>query len=67
MNHIIPIVNVRTVFEHIPASDNFWTEIRLTSRTWDGQTDMVRLSFVITNEKTCASCTYLSTGPVFGP
>ena len=26
MNHIILIVNVRTIFGHTPTSDNTWTE-----------------------------------------
>ena len=36
MNPIILIVSVRTIFGHTPISDNFWTEISLTSRTSDG-------------------------------
>ena len=36
MNPIIPIVNHQTIFEHTTNSDNFWTEICLTSRTSDG-------------------------------
>ena len=35
MNNLIQIVNVRTIFGHIPTSDNFWTEICLISRTSD--------------------------------
>ena len=35
MNHIIPTVNVRTIFGHTPSSDNFRTEICLTSWTSD--------------------------------
>ena len=27
------IIDVRTIFGHAPTSDNFWTEICLTSRT----------------------------------
>ena len=33
---IITIVNVRTIFGHIPTSEIVWTEICLTSRTSDG-------------------------------
>ena len=35
-NNIIPIVNVRKNFGQTPTSNNFWTEICLTSRTSDG-------------------------------
>ena len=36
MNHIIPIINVRTIFGHTPTLGNFWTEACPTSRTSDG-------------------------------
>ena len=36
MIHIIPMVNLWTIFGHTTNSDNFWTEICLTSRTSDG-------------------------------
>ena len=36
INHIISIVNVRAIFRHTSTSDNFRTEICLTSRMSDG-------------------------------
>ena len=36
MIHIIPIGKLRTIFGHNLASDNFWTEICLTSVTSNG-------------------------------
>ena len=50
INSIISIVNVRTIFGHTPTSDNFWTDICLTSRTSDelGQTFFLKLVPLIT-------------------
>ena len=36
INHIIPIVDVHTIFGHTAAWGNFWTETCLTSRTSEG-------------------------------
>ena len=36
MNHVTPVVNVRTIFGHSRTSGEFWTEICLTSGTSDG-------------------------------
>ena len=36
MNHIVPTGNFRTIFGHTPTSDNFLTEICVTSRISHG-------------------------------